>query len=362
MIGCARRMTGNLKNMTDRLNPASKPAGPTVGAGFARGLFEFAVSRGADRAALHAASGITPEAFADQDGRIPMMNYVALMRAGVKLSGDPALALHYGEAVNISEVSIVGLVGRASKTMGEALQQLNRYVRLVVEAEAAPASDRFQRMEDAEGFWIVDTRLNANSFPELTESAFAQLVCHTREFGHAASRPMVQEVHVTHARPDHWQEYERVLRAPTVFSSTRNAMRVDPEWTTYSVARDTPYVFNLLKERADALLADLEASKTMRARVEALVLPILHTGDTGVDSVARKLGVSRQTLARRLSEEETTYEKTLDALRHRMALHYLDGRKTTIIETAYLVGFSDPSAFSRAFKRWTGKSPRNRQG
>jgi AraC-like DNA-binding protein len=71
------------------------------------------------------------------------------------------------------------------------------------------------------------------------------------------------------------------------------------------------------------------------------------------------MGVSRQTLFRRLKREGVTFEKVLDGLRHRMALYYLGGRKVSVNETAYLVGFSDPAAFSRAFKRWTGVSPRS---
>ena len=68
--------------------------------------------------------------------------------------------------------------------------------------------------------------------------------------------------------------------------------------------------------------------------------------------------MSRQTLFRKLKAEGLTFEKVLDELRHKIALHYLAGKKVSVNETAYLVGFSEPSAFTRAFKRWTGASPR----
>jgi AraC-like DNA-binding protein len=77
-----------------------------------------------------------------------------------------------------------------------------------------------------------------------------------------------------------------------------------------------------------------------------------------MDKIASKLGLSRQTLLRKLKTEGVTFEKVLDELRQKLALHYLSGRKVSVNETAYLVGFSDPTAFSRAFKRWTGSSPR----
>ena len=102
----------------------------------------------------------------------------------------------------------------------------------------------------------------------------------------------------------------------------------------------------------------LESSESVRARVEGLLLPILHTGGASVDAIAGQLGLSRQTLFRKLKAEGVTFEKVLDELRHELALHYLCGKKTSVNETAYLVGFSEPAAFSRAFKRWTGFSPR----
>ncbi len=88
-------------------------------------------------------------------------------------------------------------------------------------------------------------------------------------------------------------------------------------------------------------------------------MPILHTGEVSVETIAGKLGTSRQTLYRNLKDEGVTFEQVLDALRHRMALDYIASRKVSVNETAYLVGFSDPASFSRAFKRWTGKSPRD---
>jgi AraC-like DNA-binding protein len=119
------------------------------------------------------------------------------------------------------------------------------------------------------------------------------------------------------------------------------------------------YVFGILTERADALLKELENSKSTRGRVESLLMPILHKGEANMDAIADKMGMSRQTLFRQLKTEGVTFEKVLDQLRHKLALQYLRGKKVSVNETAYLVGFSEPAAFSRAFKRWTGTSPRD---
>src|SRR5205823_2598210 len=117
------------------------------------------------------------------------------------------------------------------------------------------------------------------------------------------------------------------------------------------------YVFGVLSEHAEALLKSLESAKSTKGRVESLLVPILHKGDVSMDAIAAKLGVSRQTLFRKLKADGTTFEKLLDDLRHKMALHYLSGKKVSVNQTAYLVGFSEPAAFSRAFKRWTGTNP-----
>ena len=111
------------------------------------------------------------------------------------------------------------------------------------------------------------------------------------------------------------------------------------------------------RQQSIQILKDLETTATMRGRVERLLMPILHKGEANMDAVAEKLGVNRQALYRALKDENVTFEQVLDDLRHRLALEYLRGRKTTVNETAYLVGFSDPASFSRAFKRWTGKNP-----
>ena len=100
------------------------------------------------------------------------------------------------------------------------------------------------------------------------------------------------------------------------------------------------------------------SSKTTRGQVESVLMPILHTGSVSMDAVAKTLGFSRPTLFRKLKAEGVSFEKVLDDLRHKLALEYLGGKKVSVNETAYLVGFSDPAAFSRAFKRWTGQSPR----
>ena len=108
---------------------------------------------------------------------------------------------------------------------------------------------------------------------------------------------------------------------------------------------------------AEALRRNAQPRRqTFRREVEQVLEPLLASGEVGIDRIARALGQSRQTLYRRLKAEGVTFEQVLDALRHRLALRYMR-EGMSVKEAAYRLGFSEPAAFSRAFKRWTGHSP-----
>ena len=214
----------------------------------------------------------------------------------------------------------------------------------------------YQLTRSAGHLWIVDTCENPHDFPEMTESSFARMVCSSRRwFGETQ---FVKAVHVTHAEPEYRAEYDRIFPMPLIFGSDKNALLTDDAWLTQRTPLSSRYAFGILSAHAESLVESLERSKSTRGRVESPLMPVLHSGDAHMDMIARKLGLSRQTVFRRLKAEGVTFEKVLDDLRHKMALHYLMAKKVSVNETAYLVGFSDPAAFSRAFKRWTGSSPR----
>jgi AraC-like DNA-binding protein len=332
---------------------------PTVSAGYVNNLMQYALSRGASAEALAERSGIAPADLRDPDSRVPLASYVALMRASKALCQEPALALRLGATKDFKELSVVGLICYAAPTMGEALMELNRYGRLVAEVDIPVKGGRFQLTPLNGELWMVDMRSDPNSFPEMTESTWSRFISETRR--HFPDAPFAKAVHVTHPAPEHSAEYERVLQVPVTFGSDRNAIMIDPSWLGIPLHNPSRYAFGVLSEHADKLLKSLENAQTVRGRVEGLLIPMLHKGDADMTLVARKLGLSRPTLYRKLKAEGVSYELLVDDLRHRMALHYLSGEKTSVNETAYLVGFSDPSSFSRAFKRWTGSSPRGRK-
>jgi AraC-like DNA-binding protein len=326
----------------------------TIAASAARALMDLAVARGAVRAALIERSGIDPVDLKDRDNRIPFSRYVALMRAGQELCNDPALALHFGESVDLAEIAFASQIGADS--VADALTQINRYGPLTVEVEGDRTEDRYVITRLRGQLWLVDTRKNANDFPELTESSFARMVCSMRRM--LGDKKLVKAVYVTHAAPPYRAEYDRIFQMPVVFNSDKNALLMDDALFSYRTPALSPYVSEVLRAHAETLLEKLKTSQSTRGRVESLLIRNLQSRDVSMDSIASKLGLSRQTLFRKLKAEGVTFEKVLDELRHNMALHYLSEKKISVNQTAYLLGFSDPAAFSRAFKRWTGSSPR----
>ena len=334
----------------------------TIAAGYPRGLLDFAVSKGADREALLARAGLTAEELAHQDNRIPVAKYVTMFKAAAELTGIPAISLEYGKAVRMQEISIVGLICEACETVLDVPKQLTRYASLVVDDEhGAPATLLRGVMRDG-GPWIEGPSALFAEHPVIAEAECARLIWNTREM--FADTPEFQSikyprvVHFMHKAPAYAGEFERIFDAPVLFERDWNAMLIDPAFLTLKQPPVNRYVFAVLSERADALLKAYNENRTTRGRVEGALMNILHTGESSMDVIAEKLGQSRQTLYRNLKDEGVTYEQVLDELRRKLALHFLNGKKVSVNETAYLVGFSDPASFSRAFKRWTGVSPR----
>jgi AraC-like DNA-binding protein len=327
----------------------------TVSAGYAKAVLDLAAAKGANPESLAERAGLQFNLLENPDTRVRFPVFKTLILDAKDACNDPAFGLHFGEESRFEEISIVGLICQSAETMGAAFEQMNRYARLAIEVEGHNVGNRFELKRTGNDLWLVDRRLNPNEFPELTESTFARFVCETaRHFG---SVPFARAIHFTHEEPIYRSEYERILKVPIIFGSNENAICIYESWLSIRTNRENRYVFGVFSERADELLAKLEKTATMKGRVESLLMPIIHTGDVGMNQIAAKVGLSRISLYRRLKAEGTTFEEILDDLRHKLALHYLAGEKISVNEVAYLVGFTDPATFSRAFKRWTGKSP-----
>ncbi|MEY8881788.1 AraC family transcriptional regulator [Donghicola sp. XS_ASV15] len=328
---------------------------PTVMASMAASFLDYAVGRGVPRAALMQASGIEETVLLDPDGRVPVRSYGAMMGTAIGISGDTGIALRYAAETGLDKLSIIGLIIDAAGPLEDGIAQVNRYARIIADVEILSAPDRFELLKEAETLWLIDHFPNANASPTAIEQTFANFVVNFRRMMPGAV--FLQGVYLTYPEPPHAALYTEVFRAPVTFGAERNALALDAGCLNGLNAAPKPYAFGLYTRHAEALLESLQKAESTRARVEAALLPDLHQGSASMDDVARDLGMSRQTLYRRLKDEGVTFAEVHDQLRCQMAQDYLTAQKASVMETAYLLGFSEASSFVRAFKRWTGQSP-----
>ena len=325
----------------------------SVSVPLAAALIEFSEQLGANRRMVLQRSGLEATDLKDSEGRLSLDGFYDLIRACRELTNNPAILLEFASHADFSEVSVAGLIANASPTMLHALLQLNRYGRLAIDVPYTGESAlAFERGREAD--FIVDRRIPVIARTELMEISFTYLITGPRAF---LPKPHVLGVELVGDPPGHADAYKQVWNCPISFNATRNAIRLGTWVADHPVRLQPDYVYDILTRHADRLLETFSKPSTFSTILERLIASELHTGVVTIGWAAQQLGVSRQTIYRRLKSEDTTFEQLLDTLRHKMALLYLSERKLTVFETAFLLGYSDPSPFSRAFKRWTGIAP-----
>ncbi len=328
---------------------------PTVMASMAASFLNYAEGRGVSRAALVQAAGMDEAILLDPDGRVPVRSYGAMMGTAIGISGDTGIALRFAAETGLDKLSIIGLIIDAAGPLEDGIAQVNRYARIIADVDILSAPDRFELRRDGGTVWLIDHFPNANASPTAIEQTFANFVGNFRRMMPEAA--FLRGVFVTYPAPPHEALYAEVFQAPVTFGADRNALALDAGCLDGLNAAPKPYAFGLYTRHAEALLDSLKKDESTRARVEAALLPDLHQGSASMDDIARDLGMSRQTLYRRLKDEGMTFAEVHDQLRCKMAQDYLTAQKASVMETAYLLGFSEASSFVRAFKRWTGLSP-----
>ena len=118
-----------------------------------------------------------------------------------------------------------------------------------------------------------------------------------------------------------------------------------------------PAMSSIMERHLSRLLRDLPPDETFAARVRHVLIEELRRGEPTLDRLAARLRMSERTMQRRLSQQGTSLQALLDEVRHDLSLRHLGESRESIAEIAFLLGFSEVSAFHRAFKRWTGSTP-----
>jgi AraC-like DNA-binding protein len=270
-----------------------------------------------------------------------------LLQEAIVRSGLPDLGLRAAEALTPAELDIWQYAARCQPDVGRALDSTHRLVGLLhdgsrvdMQAEAGVVTIR----------WSLDPLLEG--LPALTEFALALGVVTFRSFFDPL--PLgIREVWLPHPRPADTSHHEALFGCALRFEAPFPAVRMPEALMTVPMPHADSALAALLERHAAQELARLP-KPGFAQRVQEVVLELLPRGDAGAEQVAKKLHTSARTLHRRLSEEGTTFRELSDELRHHLALGYLYEKDLALSEIAFVLGFSNPNAFHKAFKRWTG--------
>jgi AraC-like DNA-binding protein len=167
-----------------------------------------------------------------------------------------------------------------------------------------------------------------------------------------------REVCFQHDAPPDIQEHERIFRAPVKFNMPVSKLVFDQALLQLPLIEADPVLSAVLDRHAEELLAKLPRRGGLTDEVRALLRQAINGGDPSLEAVSQQLNLSPRTLQRKLKDEHTSHQDLLDEMRRDLSVRYLREPEMAICEVAYLLGFSEPSAFHRAFRRWTGTTPR----
>lgn len=261
------------------------------------------------------------------------------------------IGLELGQLVRPEFVGVLGYLLLSSETVANALQGFQRYQRLLHDGDRATASlqDGCLRLS-----WTTDYGPSSRLSDEVLVVGMLTFI---RQI---TGRPDLspQAVHFSFAEPSVVKPYEQVLGCPVFFQQTQTAILIDPEYLALPVNNHNAGLKQLLEQQAQALMDVLPQTESFVQSLRTALLKALQSGEPTSRCVARLLHLSERTLFRRLEEHQLAFKEVLAQTRMQLAKEYLSEGRLTHSEIALLLGYSEQSAFSRAFKRESGLSPR----
>jgi AraC-like DNA-binding protein len=303
--------------------------------------------------AFYASTDLTPQMLADAEARLSPAQFCVAWAETIRLSGNPLLALHLADAMPVGAFGIVEYVCRAAPTLREALRQWVRYLGILDDAVEVGLV-----ASGPHGALRVLTESEAPA-PASHELCFAVVARHAKAM--LPGRFRVAEVRFSHVMSAARRaEYRAFFECDVTFGALHTEMLIDES------VLDAP--LPTADANLEAILVPLAAAQRGRAsphplltdQVRRALRAALTSDDAQLESVARRLGMTGRSLQRRLKDEGTVFQTIRDEMRRELADHYL-GQEMSFAEISFLLGFSEPSAFFRAFKRWTGLTPLERR-
>lgn len=287
----------------------------------------------------------------DPEERVPIASMLDLLRGAIALTGDPDIGLKAARELAPGDYGVIEYMVSSASTMRESIELLGRYLPLVNDA-----LEFAFRVEDGRAIIQLDSRL-ALPRPAADFQSAAFYVATLQRGQHMVDPDY--EAWFVHEEPEQLEEYLRTFSPGRVrFGAPFNGFVFNARMLETRLTTADPELHAVLRRYAERLLADLPRTETFADKVQRVIQHELRQGEPTVERTAQQLHMTRRTFTRRLSREGTTFTTILDDTRKKLALRYIVEHHVGISEIAFLLGFSRTGAFFRAFKRWTGTTPR----
>lgn len=323
--------------------PAFKPAASDNGI-FLWMAYQAMQKAGLDSAAIFASVNM-PDELPDPQARRDNSTQQRFWRAAERISDDPDVGLHLGSHMPLFRGQVLEYLFLSSPTFGEGLRRASHYNRLL--------TDALQIVLREEGKTAVLSGLThpVRHYLECATAIFLQFLRHVSE---GEFNP--QEIWFMHAEGANAADYERIYGCPVRLGMTEGAIRFDALLLTRPSPAAEPQLLAMHEALAEQRLTDLER-RDLVSRIERELGGLLEAGEVALETVAGKLGRHPRTLRADLTQAGTNFNEVVARYRERLARRLLARTQEPIDQIVYLTGFSESSAFTRAFKRWTSETP-----
>jgi AraC-like DNA-binding protein len=340
-------MTAPAKELTNGANLPSRGANRTfTDPDHTARVFLDALGRlGYDKRSLLAAAGVDFSSSDDPDARVPCQAIGGMFGYAMRTRPLKNLGMKLAAETPIGAFPLLDYLIVTCESVAQGINQLSRYFRL----NDAPYALEIREDEDPVRIIFQGTR-DSLTF----EFGVSLVVLHLRE--ETENQLSARYVSFTH-RPDDGVEMQRVLGCPVRGGEAWNGIALSRDAWQLPMRRRDPILRAVLEGHAKEIIARLPAGDDVTVEIRRAIMSRILQGETEIQSVARALATSARSLQRRLSAAGTSYQELLDSTRREAATRYLQDAKLSIGEVAYLLGYSEPPAFHRAFKRWNGVTP-----
>jgi AraC-like DNA-binding protein len=323
---------------------------------FVRNVAMAAAARGAGLADICHALGLRPEALDQPGARAALPLCTRVWDEAVARTGDPFLGLHLGETTSPALGGMVGYLMESSPDLLTAFQSVTQYNRSfsnATEYAAVVRGDELHYFIEPAPQWQLLSPEAARQVVDHSLSAFVQL---TRLLSGRTLYPL--RVAVRHSRPRDVREYLRILKCEPAFGQDANFLVYRLRDMKLPTLGHNPALNRLFRELLEEEMAKAGPALTFAGEVRQTILRQFDTHLPQLQEVTATLHVSPRQLQRKLKEEGLTFQQITESVRLELALGMLRNRNLSINAIAYRLGYAEPSVFRRAFKKWTGSTPK----